>query len=152
MGYLKKSTQDITLDEAANEFHKVKRSIENLLYKLGDEGDNLRTERDDLDQEYLRSEYVSLLEKLDDVYRRLNYLSKPVTEQGYIKHNELKRYELPSGAYLTSGSTCEILYNDSKYNEQYWIYTSIEHNGDDYYATALGKDISIKGMMIRIRE
>lgn len=151
MTYFSKSNQPINLQEAKQLFDKMQNQIFDLLYKLGDECDNIRIEKENLDQEFIKSQYRILVEKLDDVYRTLTYLSKPVTEQGFIKHNSEGRYALPSGDYFTSGSTCEILYNDERCHEQYWIYTSIEHNGEDYYATALGKKISIDGMMVRVR-
>lgn len=152
LSYFTKSTQNISLEETKKEFGKIQRALERLLYIMGDDGENIEYEKEDLDQEFLRTQFCSLTDQLDDIYRRLNYLSKEVIEQGYIRHNESKRYELPSGTYFTSGSTCEILFNNEKYGEQYWVYTSIEHNGNDYYAKALGKDVSINGMMVRVRE
>lgn len=145
----RRSETPISLDKATDEFQKIRSSIKNLLYKLGYECENIRYNHDDLDQDFLASQYYYLADKLDDVERRLSYLSKPIIDQGYIRHNQDGRYELPSGEYFTSGSVCEIL--QTRNDEQYWVYTSIEHNGDDYYATALGKDVSINGMMVRIR-
>lgn len=81
-----------------------------MLYKLGDECENIQYNQDDLDEDFLKSQYRSIADKLEDLYYKLQYLSKEVTEQGYIKHNESNRYELPSGTYFTSGSTAEILY------------------------------------------
>jgi hypothetical protein len=144
-----RSQTSINLEEATNEFNKMHKSIQTLLYKLGDECDNIRYDRGDLDQDFLRGQYHLLADKLDSIEKRLTYLSKPVVEQGYIRHNDLDRYELPSGTYFTSGSSCEILI--TRYDEQYWVYTSIEHNGSDYYATAVGINTSINGMMVRIR-
>lgn len=151
MSYFRKNNQDISLEDCEVEFEKLNRQIKNLLYKLGDDCDNLRADRDDLDQEFLRDQYRTLANKLESVYSRLEYLAKPIVEQGYIRHNESGRYELPGGTYFTSGSVCEILYTDKKYDEQSWVYTSIEHNGKDYYATSLGRDTSINGMMVRVR-
>ncbi|TKC15706.1 DUF5348 domain-containing protein [Robertmurraya kyonggiensis] len=150
--YFNKSSKDISLEDAKYHFLKVKSEIKDLLYELGDDCENLRVNRENLDQEFMKDQYRILTESLEDIYYRLEYLTKPVVEQGYIKHNDAKRYALPSGTYFTSGSTCEILYNDTKYDEQYWLYTSIEHNGSDYYAKALGPDVSINGMMVRVRK
>jgi hypothetical protein len=147
MAYYKR----ISIEEASKEFQKLKNQIKDLMNKLGDECDNIEFIEGDLDQEFMKGQYRFLLYKLEEVYRRLKYLSYPVTEQGFIKHNHQKRYALPSGTYLTSGSVCEILVNDEEYGEQYWVYTTIEHNGEDYYATALGRDVSINGMMVRVR-
>lgn len=150
--YFNKSSMDLSLAEASKEFSKLKSNIRDLLYKMGDDCDNLRVNREDLDQEFMRDQYRILTESLDDIYYRLEYLTKSVVEQGYIKHNDAKRYTLPSGMYFTTGSTLEILYKDTKYDEQYWLYTSIEHKGSDYYAKALGPDVSINGMLVRIRK
>lgn len=143
--------KSISVDEALTEFNKLNYEIKRVLNKLGDDCDNVHYEPDNLDEDFLRNQMRLYADKLDDVKRGITYLSKPVVDQGYIKHNSAGRYELPSGEYFTSGSVCEILYNDERYNEQYWVYTSIEHNGNDYYATALGRDTSINGMMVRIR-
>lgn len=154
MSYLRYSNKEITLEEATKAFQKVNDQIQDLLYRLGDECDNLRSKPEDLDYEFIRQEYRSLSDKLDDIYRRIEYLSKPIVVQGYIRHNESKRYELPDGTYFTSGSSCEILVDDMEFGEpiQYWVKTTIEHNGEDYYATALGRDVNINGLMVRVRK
>src|SRR5690606_17183791 len=108
-----------------------------------------RFDQDNLDEQFMKNQFHSLADKLEDIKWKFDYLMKPVVEQGFLKLNEDGRYELPSGHYFTSGSTCELLVTDS-YNEQYWIYTSIEHSGD-YYATVLGKEKSLNGLMARIR-
>ncbi|RKJ32366.1 hypothetical protein D7X33_39645, partial [Butyricicoccus sp. 1XD8-22] len=100
------------------------------------------------DETFLRSQYYFLADKLDDIKRRLDYLSKPIIDQGYLRKNNRGRFELPSGREFTSGSTCEILYTDE--DEQYWIVTTIQHRYD-YYAAALGVEKSIDGMMVRVR-
>lgn len=146
-----KSNKEISLEECSKLLKIVEQSISDVIYRFGDEGDNVRYEQGNLDEEYLRNEYISLMEQLEKIYHRINYLSLPVSEQGFITHNKARRYELPSGTYFTSGSTCEILYDDKDFGEQYWVYTTIEHNGEDYYAKALGKDVSINGMMVRVR-
>jgi len=152
MSYFRYSNKEITLQEANQAFQKVRDQIEDLMYKLGDESNNLRSKPEDLDYEFMREQYRSLANKLEDIHRKIEYLSKSVVAQGYIRHNESKRYELPDGTYFTSGSSCEILFNDTEYGEQYWVKTTIEHNGEDYYATALGRDVNINGMMVRVRK
>ena len=95
------------------------------------------------------NELYFIVDNLEKAREKISYLSKPIVAQGFLMHNDLKRYELPNGKYLTSGSVCELLVTEM--DGQRWIYTSIEHNGDDYYSTALGKDVSINGMMARVR-
>ncbi|MEN0661423.1 MAG: DUF5348 domain-containing protein [Caldibacillus thermoamylovorans] len=140
----------LTINEATEEMQKLNNEIKRLLKSFGGyEGEQLAYNPDNLDDDFIRSQYLSILYKLNDIQRRIEYLSMPVTEQGIIKHNSLGRYELPSGFYFTSGSVCEILKED--HDDKYWVYTSIEHNGEDYYATALGKNVSIDGKTVRIR-
>ncbi|MED5052582.1 DUF5348 domain-containing protein [Anoxybacillus rupiensis] len=141
--------QSMSLEEVKEEFETLNRRIKDVLKKLGTEGENIDCDRDDLDEMFLRSEYIKIADKLDEVRRSIDYLSKPVIEQGHIRHNSQGRYELPSGRYLTSGSSCEILHQYS--DREYWLYTQIEHNGEDYYATALGRNVSIDGKMVRVR-
>lgn len=139
----------LTVNEAMQKMKRLNSELKHIINEFGNELDNVQR-TDDLDDTFIRDELYQIQDKLDDVSRKIEYMSKPITEQGYIRHNSDGRYELPSGRYFTSGSSCEILTED--YNdEQYWVYTNIEHNGEDYYATALGRDKSINGRMVRVR-
>lgn len=142
--------KEISLKECENELNKLNQQIKNVISKLGNDGENIRIDRDNLDQEFFYNQYRLILDKLIDISEKIKYLSSPIKEQGILRKNKDGRYALPSGEYFTSGSTIEILYTDED-NEQYWLLTRIEHNGEDYYATALGRDISINGMMARTR-
>ncbi len=137
------------LREARLDIIKIKAQIERLFEKLDGETHNIQCDFNNLDENFMRDQYIWILCKLQDAYFRMDYISKPVTDQGFIKHNDSGRYELPSGYYFTSGNQCEIL--DEKYGEQEWRYTTIEHNGENYYATVLGKNVSINGKMVRVR-
>lgn len=137
------------LREARLDLIKIKAQIEKLFEKLDGETHNIQCDFDDLNENFERSQSIWILTKLQEAYYRMEYISKPVTDQGFLKINESGRYELPSGEYFTSGSICEIL--DESFGEQEWRYTAIEHNGVDYYATSLGKNVSINGRMVRIR-
>jgi hypothetical protein len=141
--------KEISISEVKGEFEKLNNQIKQLMQKLGYDGENIVYDRNDIDEEFFRSQYIILLHKLEEVQRRIQYLSKPIVEQGFIQHNSSGRYELPSGRYFTSGSVCEILQESD--GEQYWLYTTIEHNGEDYYATALGRNVSINGKLVRVR-
>ncbi|UAL49830.1 DUF5348 domain-containing protein (plasmid) [Sutcliffiella horikoshii] len=152
MTYFNKSSMKITLEEETKEFNILQGGIQKLLYKLGDDAENIESDSNDLDSEFLQSEYRSMFDKLEDVYYRLEYLKKPVIDEGLLTKNIRDRYELPSGLEFSSGYPCEILYFNPSYNEEYWVYTSIEHNGEDYYATALGRELSINGLRVRVRK
>jgi len=102
----------------------------------------------------LAKQYCKLADQLDDIHRRLEYLDKKIVAEGPIFHNSSGRYEMLNGEYFTSGSKIEILvkpiYEDEG-RKPYWVLTSIEHNGDDYYAVALGRETPINGMTVRLR-
>lgn len=139
----------INVNEALQQLVKLNNDITAFLSKVGDYCDNVVYDSNNLDEKYLRDQLYVISDKLDDVQRKVDYLSKPVREQGFLSHNRDRRYELPSGDYFTSGSSCEILHSDDEGQE--WVFTTIEHNGDDYYATALGREKSINGLMARVR-
>lgn len=151
MSYFSKSSTAISLEDTQKEFEKLKRQLHDLLYRLGDDGENIASSRD-LDERFLIGQYRGLAEKLDDIHRKLEYLSKDVISEGPIFHNSAGRYEMLNGDYFTSGSSIELLVKDEDEDERkYWIQTTIEHNGDDYYAVALGRETSINGMTARLR-
>ena len=139
----------IRIDEARRKLEKLNEEIESVLKSIGDNCDDIEYDSNDLDDAYLFTQFQYLTKYLVNANSLMDYLSKPIIEQGFLKHNQHKRYELPSGNYLTSGSECEILYTDE--DEQEWLYTIIDHNGEDYYAFALGENVSLNGMMARIR-
>lgn len=149
MSYFTKSSTAISLADTQKEFEKLKRQLHDLLYRLGDDGENITTSRE-LDEKFLSRQYRGLTEQVEDMHRKLEYLSKEVVSEGPIFHNSAGRYELLNGDYFTSGSTIELLINDED-EGSYWILTTIEHNGDDYYAVALGRETSINGMTARLR-
>ncbi|MCP6324399.1 hypothetical protein NL453_28650, partial [Klebsiella pneumoniae] len=77
----------------------------------GDDGENIAYSRD-LDERFLIGQYRGLAEKLDDIHRKLEYLSKDVISEGPIFHNSAGRYEMLNGDYFTSGSNIELLVKD----------------------------------------
>ena len=87
-------------------------------------------------------------DKLGDVVWRVKYLSGEVIAKGHLYHNEAKRYCIDDDNYWTSGSTIE--YWHEEYNE--WFISSMEHNGNDYYIVALGRDKSPNGVLVRMRQ
>ena len=137
------------LEECRLQLSKINREIGSLLKEIDFDESNIECDYSNLDQTFIRDQYCFIVSKLMDAYYRMEYLAKPVRNQGFIRHNADGRYELPSGEYFTSGDVCEIL--GEKFGEQAWFYTAIEHNGEDYYATSLGRNVSIAGKMVRIR-
>lgn len=135
--------------ETMRKIQKLNNELESILKSVGDYCDNVDYNRADPEESFFHDQLMFLTGCLEEVQNRLDYLNKPVAAQGFLKHNDHKRYTLPTGDYLTSGSVCELLVTDE--DGQRWTYTIIDHDGTDYYATALGKNVSINGMMARIR-
>lgn len=113
------------------------------------------------DQLMLWDEFRMILERMDFINDRLNYLNVPVLYEGTLSKNEQGRYQLPNGKYYTSGSLIECLICDGghdKYNEDskeyenvpYWARTSVEHDGNDYYLVSY-KNIPMQGLRARVR-
>src|SRR5690606_18833494 len=102
----------MNVKEGLQEFQKLNEEIKRVVDLAGFECENIQYDPDNLDERFLRSQFVQLYDQLVDIQRRINYLSKPVVDLGFISHNSDGRYALPSGEYFTSGSVCEILYND----------------------------------------
>lgn len=142
----------LSLVDVKDDLYKLHTKIQDLLYKVGHDFDNVQYDEKDLDEDFFYRELYQVADKLYGVEKVLTYLSKPVSEQGIIRQNRDGRYELPSGTFLTSGSMCEILTPEPFDKEKhYWILTQIQHTGYGYYSTKLGRDTSINGMMVRVR-
>lgn len=146
----KRSVVDVDLQEVEKDLNRLNEQIQRFLYKTGYEFDNVLYNRNDLDETFIRSQYYTIADKLNDIGCLLSYLNKPINSEGTLRLNNDGRYELPNGEYINSGSICEILTYDD--GEPYWVHTRIEHNGEDYYAKELGRDVSIDGMKARIRK
>lgn len=112
--------------------------------------ENVKYDMHDPDECFKYDEYLRLINKLYDIQSDIEYLNKPVSNQGALSKNTEGRYAFPNGEYLTSGNSVELLLEDD-FRSNEWVSTCIEHNGDDYYAVSLGKDVSLKGIMGRIR-
>jgi len=96
-----------------------------------------------------RNELYSIIEKLDDITYVLDYLEKPVLKSGVLQKKANGRYEL-EGYEFTSGSDIETLIVDPEGEEaSYWEHTSVEHDGDDYYAVY--RHTCLDGLEARIR-
>ncbi|UQZ34578.1 hypothetical protein C2I18_14240 [Paenibacillus sp. PK3_47] len=102
------------------------------------------------DEQYLRSMNHKIGDKLDDARRLLRQVNAPIIEEGVLWKNAAGRYELPSGDCFTSGSSIEFLHTYSD-GEKVWVYSSVEHNGKDYYIVANPK-LSMGGLRVRVKQ
>lgn len=101
-----------------------------------------------MEERYQLNVLLSVSEKMNDVSHTLIGMVKPVRVLGHLKKNdETGRYEV-DGISLSSGYPVEYLSEE----EQCFIPSRIEHNGDDYYIVGLGREESIDGVYVRIKK
>ena len=55
-----------------------------------------------------------------------------------------------SCCYYCCGSPIEALVTDDRYDVPYWVRTSVEHDGTDYYLVG-HRDVCMEGLTVRIR-
>jgi hypothetical protein len=100
-----------------------------------------------MEERYQLNVLLRVGEKLDDASYSLNNMLKPVQVSGTLEKNyETGRYEV-DGISLSSGYPVEYL---SELDKCY-IPSRLEHNGDDYYIVALGREEDIDGVRVRIK-
>lgn len=98
-----------------------------------------------------RSQLVILYQvqdKISDAYYLLKNLDKPVRAEGRLEKQSNGRYQV-DGVELTSGSYVEFFDDDE--DGGCYVPSRVEHNGEDYYIVALGREKSIKGLRVRIK-
>lgn len=83
---------------------------------------------------------------LDEAFALVKYYEKPVAGEGWLMKKQNGRYDLV-GYELTSGCVIEVLNEEDE--PPAWVRTTIEHNGEDYYAVSLRGNL--EGMRARYR-
>lgn len=128
----------------------ISRLLRNSTYNQYDDLSGLEIDYEDSEQLLLLDELRGIMEKLADVDYIIRYLSQPVMETGRLRKNASGRYETERGHYYCCGSPVEALVQDDRYEAPYWVKTSIEHDGRDYYLVG-HRHVSLDGLMVRIR-
>lgn len=104
----------------------------------------------DSDQLFLFDELQAIMIKLLEVKKRIAYLKRPVKERSHLHKNSQGRYETANGYVYTSGEVIEVLIDNGYHDAPYWVRTSVEHNGRDYYLVNY-KNINMNGLPVRRR-
>lgn len=137
------------------EAQKLNGRIRGLLgvstYEKYDDLSGLSIDYKDGEQLFLQTELREIMEKLSDVAGRIEYLSRPVRETSRLHKNRNGRYETESGHCYTGGSGIEALVKDNFQEVPYWVWTSVEHDGKDYYLIGY-KNVQMDGLTVRVRE
>jgi hypothetical protein len=89
-------------------------------------------------------EIVSFLQTVEREAYKLTLSMNEIKAEGYLTKATNGRYQLDDYE-LTSGMSVEVLEDLDWDEKQVWHKTSIEHNGEDYYAVALGRNESLEG-------
>ena len=131
--------------------YTVFQNLETTISKLKEDGylvEELEHDRNKPEDVYKKDMALALLAELEDIQSLLKWMNLPVAADGKLQKNGLDRYEISdTGIELTSGDRVDVY--DSEREE--WVHSAIEHNTSDYYIKALGRDIRIDGVHVRIK-
>ncbi|MCM1027391.1 MAG: DUF5348 domain-containing protein [Roseburia sp.] len=119
-------------------------------YEDYDDLSGLKINYRDGEQLFLLEELRTVMKNLEEAKDRLSYLARPIQEVSRLHRNESGRYETASGHSYTSGSLIEALVKDGYHEVPYWVRTSLEHNGRDYYLVGY-TDVALDGLTVRVR-
>ena len=143
------------LSMVLKEAQKLNGRIRGLLgfstYKDYDDLSGLSIDYMDGEQLFLQTELRGIMEKLSDVAGRIEYLSRPVVEISRLHKNGNGRYETEDGHEYTSGCGIEALVKDDCWEVPYWVWTSVEHDGKDYFLVS-HKNVRMDGLTVRVRK
>ena len=111
----------------------ISRLLRNSTYPRYVDLSGLEINYEDGEQLFLLDELRGVMEKLADVEDCIRYIAQPVLKMEQLRKNVSGRYETGSGFYYCCGSPIEALVTDGRYDVPYWVRTSVEHDGTDYY-------------------
>lgn len=111
--------------------------------------ENIGYDEDDPEERLLENEIYKLLESLDAVKDRIDYLNLPILASGKLTKNKQGRYVLDAHEFHC-GDRIEFLYYDDINEKNEWSISTIEHDGNDYYAVGY-KKFSLLGVTARLR-
>ena len=143
------------ISKVFTEAQKLNRGIESLLklstFETYGDLSGLHIDFEDSEQLFLTEELRGIMEHLSTASHRLKYLSRPIRETSRLHKNRSGRYETSGGHYYTSGSGIEALVPEGCPEVDCWVWTRVEHDGNDYYLVGY-KDMCMDGLTVRTRE
>ena len=140
------------LEEVFQSLQKIQNELDRLKDRHGSFPDEFDFDLDDVEERYKSDNAGYILELLKDASNRMEWVNKPVKAEGYLAERSDGRYGIDgTEIYFTSGSRIDVWRYD-EFDERYdWFYTTVEHNGEDYYIEVFGRDILIEGAKVRAR-
>lgn len=128
----------------------IKRLLKESTYLEYDDLSGLDIDYKDAEQLLLQEQLWKVMQELEDVSDRLDYLALLIKEVSRLHKNSDGRYETKSGQYFTSGCRVEALISDSFRMVPYWVRTSIEHNDKGYFLAG-HQEVGLEGLKVRLR-
>lgn len=128
----------------------IKRLLKESTYLEHDDLSKLDIDYEDAEQLLLHEQLWKVMQELEDVSDRLDFLALPIKEVSRLHKNSDGRYETESGQYFTSGCRVEALISDRFRIMPRWVRTSIEHDGKDYFLAGY-QEIGLEGLKVRLR-
>lgn len=129
---------------------EIKRLLKESTYLEYDDLSGLDIDYKDAEQLLLQEQLWKVMQELEDVSDRLDYLALPIKEVSRLHKNSDGRYETKNGHYFTSGCRVEALISDGFRMVPYWVRTSIEHNGEDYFLAGY-QEVELEDLKVRLR-
>lgn len=129
---------------------EIKRLLKESTYLEYDDLSGLDIDYKDAEQLLLHEQLWRVMQELEEVSDRLDYLALPIKEVSRLHKNSDGRYETESGQYFTGGCRVEVLISDSFREVPRWVRTSIEHDGKDYFLVGY-QEIGLEGLKVRLR-
>ncbi|WP_421385551.1 DUF5348 domain-containing protein (plasmid) [Bacillus salacetis] len=129
----------------------LRSGIDSVLKSVDYESQNVVLEnRQDPDEYFTRNQAQSLLNRLKDINDDMQYLAKPIIEEGVLSKQSNGRYAISGGSELTSGSLVEVFVYDRWDDSHIWAKTRIEHTNGDYYFYDF-EEVTLAGARVRRR-
>lgn len=111
--------------------------------------ENIGYNEDDPEERLLENEIYRLLENLDVIKDRIDYLNLPILVIGKLTKNKQGRFVLATHEFHC-GDRIEFLYYNEINEKNEWSISTIEHDGNDYYAVGYQK-VCLLGVTARLR-
>lgn len=136
--------------EIQKELFELSYKIERILSVVDDQPDNIDYDPNNPDEIMLYYKYRSMLDKLSDIKYDLDYLKRPIKEEGTLYKQSNGRYTIDGDYEFSSGSPIEVLVYDELDEREEWVSTRIEYTNNDYYFFHL-KETPLEGAKVRRR-
>lgn len=128
-----------------NEFSVLWRSLKQFEDRIGRDADYLDPPENP-DERQLHAVARHISDSISDIKWDLNYLTKEILCEGELIKQPNDRYAI-GDVELTSGSPVEVYDPD----DEAWMMSAVEHNGNDYYIKSLGRETPIENRLVRVR-